>query len=159
VVRTFTYARAVAPMLWVMVGLSSVELVVVHGLLAFWRPWIAAAASLVTGGSVLWLIAMIRSFPNLPVIVGPDGVTMRVGRFRAAQVAAANVAGLRGGWSAETLKQRDVLNMALIAYPNVVLELREPQRIGRRTVRAVAHRLDDPAGFAEAIEALGQRHD
>jgi hypothetical protein len=102
---------------------------------------------------------MIRSFPNLPVIVGPDGVTMRVGRFRAAQVAAANVAGLRGGWSAETLKQRDVLNMALIAYPNVVLELREPQRIGRRTVRAVAHRLDDPAGFAEAIEALGQRHD
>lgn len=157
--RAFAYHRAIAPMMWVMVGLSSVELVVVHALLAFWRPWIAIGLSVTTGLGILWLIATIRSFRRLPVLVDADGVDMRVGRLKVVRVPAANITGLRHHWTAVALKRRDMFNLALIAYPNVVVDLREPQRLGRRTIRAVAHRLDDPAGFAAAIEALGRAHD
>lgn len=146
-------------MLWVLVGLSSVELIVVHGLLAWWRPWVAIGTSAVTLAGIIWLVVTIRSFRTLPVLVGADRVLMRVGRIRRMCIPTAAVGGLQQQWTAETIKRRDVLNLALVAYPNVVLDLREPQRLGRRAVQAVAHRLDDPLGFAMAVEALGRRND
>jgi hypothetical protein len=50
------------------------------------------------------------------------------------------------------------MNLALIAYPNVVVDLVDPLP-GRRGIRAIAHRLDDPHGFADALRALRGRHD
>lgn len=50
-----------------------------------------------------------------------------------------------------------MLNLGLIAYPNVLVELAEPVRRRRRAIRAVAHRFDDPAAFIAALESVRVR--
>ncbi len=156
----FAYHRAVAPMMWVLVAIAGVEFVVVHVLIAMWRPAVAIVLSLVSLTSIAWLILQIRSFARLPVEIGGGRLLMRVGRIRAIETDLANVAGLRDHWDAKAIKHRSVLNLAMIAYPNVVVDLIEPVRVGRnRVVSAVAHRLDDPAAFVAALERLGGAHD
>ena len=78
---------------------------------------------------------------------------MRAGRLKGAEVPVARVSGIRHDMSAADVKRRTVLNCALLSHPNVLVELASPLP-GRRGVLAVAHRLDDPAGFAAALEAV-----
>ena len=158
--QRFAYHRAVAPMMWVLVAIGGVEFVVVHFLIAMWRPAVAIVLSLVSLASIAWLILQIRLFSRLPVEIGEGRLLMRVGRMKAIDIELANVAGLRDHWDAKALKERSVLNLAMVAYPNVVVDLIEPVRVGRkRVVRAVAHRLDDPAAFVVALNGLGGAHD
>jgi hypothetical protein len=110
--------------------------------------------TLLTLGGIAWMIALLLSFKRLPVLVGEEGVTMRVGTLRCVRIPASQVTGCRLGFTDGDVKQPGVLNLALIAYPNVLLDL-DPPLPGRRTpVRTVAHRLDDAAGFGTAVEAL-----
>lgn len=146
-------------MMWVFVAIASVELMVVHFLVAMWQPWLALIPSVVSLAAIIWLVTAIRSFRSLPVLIDGDRIILRAGRLKGVEIAPGDVAGLRGTWDAAVLKEPGVFNLALIAYPNVVVDLRGPVTVGRRTVRAVAHRLDDPAAFAAAIEALGPHHE
>ena len=158
----FAYHRSVAPMMWVLVAIACVELVVVHMLVALWKPWVALALSLVSLGGLVWLIGVIRSFPRLPVRIGDGRLLMRVGTLRGIEIPLSAIAGLRKSWDAAAIKHRSVLNLAMIAYPNIVVDLREPIMAGGpmpRPVIAVAHRLDDPAAFAATLEQLGRAHD
>lgn len=111
---------------------------------------VLSAASLVGVG---WIVALIRSMKPLPVLLTPGGLTMRVGGFRSVTVPLDDIAGLRSSWDAGVVKARGTLNLALVAYPNVVVDLHRPLP-GRRGVSTIAHRLDDPAGFAAALERL-----
>ena len=64
----------------------------------------------------------------------------------------AAVAGFRENWTSAELKARGVSNLALIAYPNIWIDLAEPI-VGRRgPIRAIAHKFDDPIGFRSAVE-------
>lgn len=155
--QAFFYHRAIAPMLWVFVALASVELVVVHLFLSHWVPTAALILSALTLASVAWLVRAILRFPRLPVLLAPDALVMRVGTLKALTIPLTDVAGLRDAWDAEALRSRDVLNLALIAYPNVVIDLRRPHG-RRRPVMAIAHRLDDPTAFVAALaQALDHR--
>lgn len=156
--RRFAYHRSVAPMLWVLVALSSAELVIVHILVSVWSRPVAIMLSVVTALGVLWLIVAIAAMKRLPLIVDDRRVLMRAGFINSIEVDRAMIAGLRGSWSAATIKQRDVLNLALVAYPNVVIDLVDPLP-GRRGIRAIAHRVDDLPAFARAIDALGGARD
>ncbi len=149
---SFAYYRAVAPMMWVFVGLASIELIVVHLLVAMWRPWVALALSALSLLSILWLVSVIRSFKRLPVVIEDDRLVMRVGTLKRIDVPRDQVKGLRETWDAADLKARGVHKLSLIAYPNVVIDIDPP--VGRRgRVRAIGHRLDDPARFAPALSA------
>lgn len=148
--QTFAYHRAVAPMLWVLVGLASIELLVVHLLLAHWSRTAAVILSALTFGSIVWLVGVIRSFRRLPVLLTADALVMRAGTLKGVTLPLNDIAGLRQQWGAAAMKRRNVLNLALIAYPNVVIDLRAP-RVGRRAITAVAHRLDDPVAFTAAL--------
>lgn len=150
----FSYHKAIAPMIWVLIGLSTIELVVVHLLLAHWWPRIAIVVAVVTLSGIVWLVMVVRSFHTLPVLVDEDGVLMRIGRFRAVRIGPDQIIGHASAWDSVTIKQRHVLNLALIAYPNVLIEIVEPVRVGRRRISAIAHRLDDPAGFKAALNGM-----
>ena len=142
-------------MLWVLVGLSAIELVVIHLLLAVWWPRAASIVSLATLAGMGWLIRVILSFDRLPVRIDEYRVLLRVGTLRCVAVPRAAIVGVRlGGWSSDEIKRRSTLNLALVAWPNVAVDLYEPLP-GRRGVVTVVHRLDDPAGFAAALERLG----
>ncbi len=156
-IGAFSCHKAIAPMIWVLIGLSTVELVVVHLLLAHWWPRIAIAVAAVTLGMIMWLVTVVRAFRSMPVVLEADRLLMRTGRLRSVSVATQQIAGLRSSCDAATLKQRHVLNLALIAYPNTVIDLLAPVAVGRRQISTIAHRLDDPAGFADALNRLGPR--
>lgn len=138
-------------MMWVFVCVAGVELVVVHLLVALWRPWVAAVLSVLTGASVVWLIGVIRSFARLPVLIEHHGLVMRVGTLARVDVPLAQVAGLRASWDAAALKAPGVRKLSLIAWPNVVVDIDPPLPGRRGPISAVAHRLDDPAGFARGL--------
>ncbi|MBO9713808.1 hypothetical protein [Sphingomonas sp.] len=148
------YHRSLSPLMWVFVVLASIELVVVHllaGLLMGW--WVAAALSLLSVLTITWIVALIRSFAHMPVLVGEQAVLMRAGRLKSISVPFDRIAGIRREWESGTLKDRSVLNLALIAHPNVLIDLTEPIGKGRRRIRAVAHCLDVPDAFVAAVSA------
>lgn len=151
--QRFFYHRAVAPMLWVLVLLGCGELVVVHLLLALWHPAVALVVSLLTTPMLVWLVLGIRAMKRRPVLIECGRLVMRVGTIRSVEVPLAQVAGLRDSWNAAELKDRRVLNLALVAYPNIVVELNAPLP-GKRGIVAIAHRLDDPKAFAVAMALI-----
>jgi hypothetical protein len=149
----FSYHRAIAPMLWVLVGLMIIEIAVVHLLLALWSRRAALILSLVSLVLLGWFLSFIRSFKRCPIWIGPMALTWRIGHLRSLTVPLSQVAGLRSDWTLADLEAAGVFNGALVAHPNIVVALDQPVRMGRRTVRCLAHRLDDPAGFTQALAA------
>ncbi|HTU13157.1 MAG TPA: hypothetical protein VMG08_19865 [Allosphingosinicella sp.] len=141
--------------MWVFAAIVTLELFLVHLLVSlFWShvaAWVLTAMSLAT---LIWVVLLIRSLKRLPVLVDDDGVTMRVGTLKAVRIPVGSLAGLRTAWPREELQQRGVLNLAMINYPNVMLDLDPPLPGGRHPVRAIAHRLDDPGAFAAAVTRL-----
>jgi hypothetical protein len=151
----FSYSRVLAPPLWAFASIMAVELLVVHILVSsLWSRTAAAILSALSFAALVWTILFIRSLKRLPVLVDGEGVTMRVGSLRSVRVPRDRVAGVRTCWPPEALRQRTVLNLALINYPNVMLDLDPPLPTRRRSLQAVAHRLDDPVGFVAAIVGL-----
>lgn len=153
----FSYHRAVAPMMWVLVGLGTTELLVVHVMLSFWYPRAAmllSALSLVTIGWLVWAVGVMR---RRPVVIGDGRLLMRVGAIKRADIPLDRIAGAGGVSDRAALRRQRTLNLALVAFPNVLVELTQPLP-GRRGTMAVAHRLDDPAAFLAALEsAIGSR--
>jgi hypothetical protein len=141
--------------MWAFACIMAVELVVVHLLVsALWSRIAAAILSMLSLAAMVWTIVFIRSLKRLPVLVDEAGVMMRLGSLKSVRVPLEQVAGVRTAWPGEALRQRTVLNLALINYPNVMLDLDPPFRTRRRRIVAVAHRLDDPSGFVAAIRGL-----
>lgn len=142
-------------MMWVLIGLSGIELLVVHFLLAFWNRWVALVASVLTVATIAWLVALIRSMRQLPVLMDENRLVLRVGTLRQHDIDRANIAAVRTTWETRAEKAKIVSNLALIAYPNVMIDLRVPlivARAGRqRQITTIAHRLDDLPGFLAAL--------
>lgn len=149
----FAYHRSIAPMMWVFVALATIEILVVHFLIGIWWPFVALILSVLSVLGLFWLVRQLLSFKHLPVEIGEASLVWRVGTLRSVTIPFATIAGIRREWSGDAIKSRDVLNLALIAYPNVLLDLKEPI-IGKRgrQIHAVAHKLDDPAAFLAALE-------
>jgi len=150
----FAYSRNLAPPMWAFACIMAVELVVVHLLVRIWSPAAAVIFSTLSLALLAWTIMLIRSFARRPVLVGGGEVVMRLGSLREIRVPAGEVAGVRTSWPGGAQKRAGVLNLALINYPNVMLDLDPPLRSRRRTINAVAHRLDDAGAFAAAVALL-----
>ena len=151
---TFAYHRGLAPTLWMFIAIAAVELLIVHFLIGAWAPWLAATLSAISLAAIGWIAALVLSFRRRPVRIDGDIPLLQVGMLRSVAVPLDRVAGLRAAWTAEELKRREVLNLALLAWPNVMVEVDPPVRVRRRAIGAIAHKLDDPAAFAAAIRAL-----
>ena len=154
----FAYHRSLGPMLWFMVLLAGMELFVIHLLISLLWSWeVATILSVLTLLTIAWLVRLIRSFRRLPVLVGADGIVLRSGHLSELRVAPSVVKGVRTSWPGEALKDRSVLNLAMLSHPNLLVDLAEPieRRGRRRQIAAVALRLDDPDGFRRAMAGLG----
>lgn len=152
---SFAYHRSLAPMMWVFAVLVLIETAVVHLLVALWHPWVAVGLSALSLPVLVWLVLLIRSFRREPVRIADGQLHWPAGRLRAVDVPLAQVGGLRTTFDGELVKARDTFNAALIAYPNVVVDLVAPITHGRRQFRRLAHRFDDPGAFVAALARLG----
>ena len=152
--QRFSYHRGVAPLMWVLVALCGVELAVTHLVVSLLvNRIVAVLLSLASLAAIGWIVAAILSMKRLPVVLDDRMLTLRVGRIRTVAVPRTAILGLRSGWTAAELKQRGVLNLALVAYPNIVIDLVAPLP-GRRGITTIAYRLDDPVAFAAAMERV-----
>ena len=151
----FAYHRGLAPFLAMFLCVAGLELVVVHVLVSTWSGWAALVLSLISLSGLIWIVQTIRSFKIMPIIVGSDVLAFRTGRLMCLDVPFDNVSELRAEPTQHQLRQPGIFKMSLLAYPNILLELRTPQlasHAGRkRMVRAVAHRVDDPTGFIRVV--------
>ncbi|MEG3122847.1 hypothetical protein [Sphingomonas sp. GB1N7] len=155
----FAYHRSLGPMIGVLLGIAIVEMCVVHLVVAALWGWIAAViVGVIDLSLVVWLVALLRSFKRLPVTIVGGVLKMQAGSLRSVTIPVGQIAGLRKSWDAAAIKDRGVLNLALASWPSVVVDLREPIVMRRgRAVKAIAHKLDDPAAFHAAIVALSPR--
>ena len=142
-------------MMWVLIGLSSIEIATVHFLLSFWNGWVALSASLLTGMTVFWLVCLLLSMRRLPVLLDQNILVMRVGTLRRFDIDRTNIAAVRQRWESGAERAKSVANLALIAYPNIMIDLAEPmmrKRLGRDVaISSIAHRLDDLPAFLCAM--------
>lgn len=151
----FAYHRSIAPTLGVLLGLAIVETAVLHIVaMALWGWRVAVALAVLDLSFVVALIGLLRAIRRYPVSIADGVLTMRVGRLKIIPIPLDRIGGLRAQWDAAALKQRGVANLAIATWPNVMIDLTKPVRVGRREIHAVAHKLDDVAAFTDAIEAI-----
>ncbi len=147
-------------MVLVMFVLAMIEIGVVHFLVSLWKPWVAAIFSLTSVAGAGWILAGIWSFRRLPVELEEQMLRLRAGIFKSIDIDLANVSCLETHWETGTIKRRSVLNLALIAHPNLLIGLKSPVSSGgrllSRPVSAVAHRFDD---LDAVLAAVGARID
>lgn len=150
----FPYHRGLAPMMWMFVLLAAAELAIVHFLVSLWSVPAALILSVLTLASIVWMIALIRSFRRLPVRIEGDRLVLRAGFMIRVETSLGNVAGIRAHWDGAALKVPDLLNIAMLAYPNIIVDFVQPVPHRRKLFHAVAHRLDDPASFIRALSGI-----
>jgi hypothetical protein len=155
----FPYHRGLAPMMWMFVILAAAELAIVHFLVSLWNITAALVLSGLTLASIAWMVALIRSFRRLPVRIGDGRLVLRAGFMTRLETPLDNVAGVHTHWDGAALKAPNLLNLALLAYPNVIVDFVQPIPRGRKLIRAVAHRFDDPAAFIRALSGISGGHD
>lgn len=146
-------------MIGVLLGIAIVEMCVVHLVVGALFGWtVALVVGVLDLSLVIGLALLLRSFRRLPVTIADGVLTLRAGLLKSVVVPVGQIAGLRATWDAAALKQHGVVNLALASWPSVVIDLDPPVLMRRgRQVRAVAHKLDDPAAFHAAIAALSRR--
>jgi hypothetical protein len=153
----FAFHRSVAPMIWAIFAIAVVELGVVHFVVSLWNSGLAAILSFASLAVAGWILVGIRSFRRLPVFLEGQTLRLRAGIFKHADVELTNIANMAIKWEDGAIKQRAVLNLALIAWPNILITLKTPvcsaPRLLSRPVTGIAHKLDDPAAFLTAIDA------
>ena len=161
----FTYKSARSGSLVVGLGLAIlIETVVIHLWLGRYHPvlaWSLTATSVLT---IAWLAADYQALGRGMLRIDVDSLDLRVGRRSAVRVPLSAVATVvRSPWrevpAIGTPDSRDYRNLMKPATPNVLVTLVAPTMIRFpggvvRQVRRLGLRLDDPAGFIAAFDAV-----
>ncbi|MGR6330484.1 hypothetical protein ACU5AX_15590 [Sphingomonas sp. XXL09] len=154
--RGFAYHRQLAPMMIVMATLSVIEIGVTHLVVSHFSARAAMILAVIGGLSLLYLVGVIRSLRLRPVLLTPTGIHLRVGTLADRVIAIEEIAAIEAEPAGDRVRARDTLNVGLLAWPNLLLRLREP--VPRRglfgpkpPIAAIAFRLDDPAPFVRLI--------
>lgn len=151
----FAYHRHLQPMMIALLVISCIEITVTHLLVAHWSRTAALVMFVISDVSLLYLIGLIRSLRLSPVLLTETGVRLRAGLLVDRTIPYAAIAAVTANPDGETVRAPDSWNIALLAWPNMLIRLSEPlpprSRWRRDPVRAVALRLDEPGPFLDAL--------
>jgi len=166
--RPVGYSQLVAPVLWLWIFGSAVEVVVVHLLL----PWdsLRTAALVIGIWGLLWMIGLLASMRAYPHLVAPDYVRVRQGPRVDLRIPWADVesvtarrrelpSSIRAVQVQEADGETD-LHVAVSGETNVSMVLRRPLALrtpgGEVTADRVSLMVDDPKAFlADVRQRLG----
>ncbi|WP_294247708.1 hypothetical protein [uncultured Sphingomonas sp.] len=152
----FAYHRHLQPMMIALLVISGIEITVTHLLVAHWSRTAAMVMFVISDVSLLYLIGLIKSLRLSPVLLTPAGVRLRAGLLVDRTIPYAAIAAVTANPDGETVRAPGSWNIALLAWPNMLIRLSEPlpsSRWRRDPVRAVALRLDEPGPFLDALRA------
>jgi hypothetical protein len=149
------YAGMVTPILWVFIGVSALELVVLHLLLPW--PAIRLAVDILSAWGLVWMFGLLASFKVYPHLAGADGLRIRAGfgvDLTVPWTAIAAIGVRERGRPSKTIQlDRDeyggnVLNVVVGSRTNVDITLCEPLTLplpdGPQTVTGLRFYADDP---------------
>lgn len=155
--RAFVYHRHLQPMMIALLSLSCVEIGVTHLLVAHWNRTLALVLFVISDVSLLYLMGLIKSLRLAPILLTETGVRVRAGILVDRTIPYAAIHAVEAHPDGETVRAADSWNVAMLAWPNLLLRLDPPlpprSRWRRLPVRAIAFRLDDPAPFLDALRA------
>jgi hypothetical protein len=144
-------------MMWAIFVLSVAEIAVVHLMLGFWYPRTAMILTAISVVFVIWLGWAIASFKSLPVELGETQLIMRAGRIKSITMAVDAIAEVIADPPRDRIDSVSTLDLALIAHANILVVLKAPTPrtglLARTPILAIAHRLDEPAGFVTALRS------
>ena len=151
----FAYYRHLRPMMIALLVMSCIEIGVTHLLVAHWSRTAALVMFVISDVSLVYLIGLIKSLRLSPVLLTERGVRLRAGLLVDRTIPYEAIAIVTANPDGDTVRAPDSWNIALLAWPNVLIRLAEPlpprSRWRRDPVRAVALRLDEPAPFLDAL--------
>ncbi|WP_295637106.1 hypothetical protein [Novosphingobium sp.] len=151
---TFDNHRGVVPMLGVFAGLATIELLVVHLMAATHWPRLAWPLTALNLASVVWLVQWITSWKRLPHRLCDGVLRLNMGSMRHIDLRLAEIAAIRAVSDGAEIKARTTRNLVPVAWPNRIIDLKSALP-GRKQVRRIAIRLDDPLEFDRALRDQG----
>ena len=163
--RPFRYVGAVAPLLWAFIGVSALELVVLHLIL----PWAAVriTVDVLSVWGLVWMLGLMASFRVYPHLVARSGLRIRHGFGTDITVPWDAVAGVavreRGRERSRTVQlDRDdrgtLLHVVVASRTNVDVTFRRPVDIplpgGTESVNGLRFFADDARELADRVRGL-----
>lgn len=155
--QAFTGAGAMPAMMWVLVGLSALEILALELLL----PWAAARHFVLGFGTycLLYLLGLLAAHQVHPHVVGDAGLRVRKGVTFDLTIAWASIDTIRV--SRRPMPQADqahVVSLGAAGQTNIDLLLRKPATVSPRPARGLAvtdlrFHADDPEALVAAVRA------
>jgi len=158
--QPFGYAATVTPLLLAFIGVSVVEIPILHFLL----PWLAVRLVILAASvyGLLWMFGLLASLRVHPHVVSDDGIRLRNGVSLDLALDWEDVAAVRRrnrslhsgrGAQVESSDAGLILNLGVMSQTNVDIVLREPVTFALPnrdpvTVIEVRCYADDPSAFA-----------
>ena len=153
----FAYHRQLQPMMITLLVLSCIEIGVTHLLVAHWNRTLALILFVISDVSLLYLIGLIKSLRLAPILLTGSGVRVRAGILVDRTIPYEAIVAVEAHPDGETVRAPDSWNVAMLAWPNLLLRLDPPlpprSRWRSISVRALAFRLDEPGPFLDALRA------
>ena len=104
----------------------------------------------------LWLTALARSFRLLPIVIGPQGLLLRIGLLWSVPIEPAQIVRISRLAPGTAIPRQAYLRLAPLGEPEFLIELSPPVfaegPLGiRRQVKCIGLALDHPQGFEQAL--------
>ncbi|HEX8414872.1 MAG TPA: hypothetical protein VF637_13445, partial [Sphingomicrobium sp.] len=160
--RAFAYHKQLAPMCAMLLILSAVEMAVYHLLVGQWSRTAALIMFVLSDVGFIYLVGLIKSFRFRPILLTPEGIHVRAGILMDHFIPFEMILAVETNFSGETVRDRGTLNAALLAWPNILVRLRErrPRRSAlnkKGPITSIAFRLDEPEPFLRLLQwRMGQ---
>jgi len=138
--------------------IGAMEIVGVHLWIAAYShigAWVLSAFEFY---GVVWVVGLIRSVDNLPVVLGRDGLHVRLGVIYSVFVAYDDIEAIeRRNLHGRAASREKYLNCAFMNAPDCVLKLRRPLRVRlpytlSRTVDEIGLMVDEPQRFLSILD-------
>jgi len=152
----FSYAGAIAPIIWTFIVLSALEIPAFHLLLP-WEP-VRAVIDIAGAYGLLWMISLLASVRVNPHAVTGEGLRVRhsiTTDFTVPWDAIESVrARTRSIEKSRTVQvDGDTLIIAIAHQTSVEVTLREPRSVRGHTVSSIHLYADDAAGLVQRVRA------
>jgi hypothetical protein len=164
----FAYVAGVAPIMWVFIAMSAVEIPILHLLLP--AGWWRIGALVLGAWGLLWMVGLLSSLHMHPHLIGPDGLRLRYATsidvlvpWAAVESINRNTRNLPKSRSVQvdSGEHGDTCLLVVNSQTNVDIHLREPVFLPLRRCPGAVIRVrcyaDDPAAFVARARDMVDR--